>query len=250
MPTSSSRPNANSPKAHADDIRMLADFIINTGLQPVPLPREFFYASLPLCVIDAVFSIGVTYTSTRNTVIRFAERQGWALGPVEERHHGEKTVGEFLACYAGLSPDEAADQLFGNRQRTSSRSGILKAEATRRFAIALQDAGIEDFADLSDERLAAAEPKVREIPGQKSGISFDYFRMLAGDDTLIKPDRMVQRFIARAIEEAPEKVGPDRARELLQGAVAELNARGAAWSPRGLDYVVWAHQSGQADVGA
>lgn len=228
---------------------MLADFIEETGLRPVPLPKEFFYASLPLCVIDAVFSIGVTYSSTRNTVVRFSERQGWALGPVEDRHRGEKTVGDFLACYAGLSPDEAADQLFSNRQRTSSRSGILKAEAVQRFAVALQEAGIEDFADLTDERLTAAEAAIRQIPGQKSGISFDYFRMLAGDDNLIKPDRMVQRFIARAIGEGTEKVGPDRARELLQGAVAELNARGAAWSPRGLDHEVWAHQSGQADVG-
>lgn len=248
--TASSKPDANSPKAHADDVRVLAAFIEETGLQPVPLPKEFFYASLPLCVIDAVFSIGVTYSSTRNTVVRFCERLRWALGPVEDRHRGEKTVGDFLSCYAGLSPDEAANQLFGNRQRTSSRSGILKTEAVQRFAVALQEAGIEDFADLTDERLIAAEIIIRQIPEQKSGISFDYFRMLAGDDNLIKPDRMVQRFIARAIGEAPEKVGPDRARGMLQGAVTELNARGETWSPRGLDYVVWAHQSGQTDAGA
>lgn len=225
---------------------MLADFIEETDLRPVPLPKEFFYASLPLCVIDAVFSIGVAYSSTRNTVVRFSARQGWALGPVEDRHHGEKTVGDFLVYYAGLSPDEAADQLFGNRQRTSSRFGILKAEAVRRFAVALQVAGIEDFANLTDERLTMAETIIRQIPGQKSGISFDYFRMLAGDDNLIKPDRMVQRFIARAIGEAPDKVGPDRARGLLQGVVPELNARGSTWSPRTLDHEVWAYQSGHA----
>jgi len=248
--TSSSQPDAHIPTPHTDAIRMLADFVEETGLQPVPLPKEFFYASLPLCVIDAVFSIGVTYSSTRNTVVRFAERQGWVLGPVEDRSHGEKTVGDFLACYAGLSPDEAANQLFGNRQRTSSRSGILKAEAVQHFAIALQETGIEDFVDLTEGRLTAAEATIRQIPGQKSGISFDYFRMLAGDDNLIKPDRMVQRFVARAIGEAPEKVGPDRARGLLQGAVAELNTRGTAWSPRALDHEVWAHQSGQAGSGA
>lgn len=215
----------------------------DTSLPAGSPPQEFFYASLPLCVIDAVFSIGVTYISTRNTVVRFCERQDWALGPVRDRHHGEKTVGDLLACYTSLSLDEAADQLYGNRQRTSSRSGILKAEAVQRFAVALQRAGIEDFADLTDERLTAAEAFVRRIPGQGSGISFDYFRMLAGDDDLIKPDRMVQRFIARGLGEAPEKVGPDRARVLLQDAVTELNARGAAWSPRGLDHEVWAYQS-------
>ena len=74
--------------------------------------------------------------------------------------------------------------------------------------------------------------------------------MLAGDDNRIKPDRVVQRFIARAIGETPERVGPDRARAMLQSAVAALNACGHDWSPRGLDYVIWAHQSGQGVVGA
>jgi len=95
---------------------------------------------------------------------------------------------------------------------------------------------------MTDDRLEVAATAIRQIPGQKSGILFDYFRMLAGDDTRIKPDRMVQRFIARAIDEAPETVDPDRAREPLQGAATELNTRG-------LDYVGWAYQSGQADAG-
>ena len=37
----------------------------------IELGEEYGYASLPLCVIDAVFSIGVRYTSTENTVARF-----------------------------------------------------------------------------------------------------------------------------------------------------------------------------------
>ena len=39
------------------------------------------------------------------------------------------------------------------RQRTSSRSGILKADAVRRFAMALSEAGINDFPCIADERL-------------------------------------------------------------------------------------------------
>ena len=37
------------------------------------LPDEYRYASLPLCVIDAVYSIGVTYEVTRRTVTRWCE---------------------------------------------------------------------------------------------------------------------------------------------------------------------------------
>ncbi len=93
-----------------------------------------------------------------------------------------------MECFSGLAPEDAADALFGNRQRTSTRSGILKAEAVRRFALALRDAGIDEFPDLDDDRLAKAEAIARTIPGQRSGISFDYFRMLAGDDSLSIPE--------------------------------------------------------------
>lgn len=91
--------------------------------------------------------------------------------------------------------------------------------------------------------MAEAEAIIRSIPGQRSGISFDYFRMLAGDDGRIKPDRMVQRFIAKALGITPEQVGPEQARALLQGAVQELNKRGDTWSPRRLDYVIWLRES-------
>jgi hypothetical protein len=236
----------HDPYAPVDQqAQKLADYMTETGLELIELSPEYYYASLPLCIIDAVFSIGVTYTSTRNTVIRFCERQGWTrtLEPKTERNRGEHTIGEFLGLFEGLTQDQMADDLFGNRQRTSSRSGIPKAEAVRRFAEALRKVGIDDFVDLASDRLAAAENLVREIPGQKSGISFDYFQMLAGDDNLIKPDRMVQRYIGKAIDLKPEQVTPDRARELLIGAIKILEAKGTVWSPRQLDYTIWKMQS-------
>ena len=41
-----------------------------TNLQ---LDQAYFYQSLPLCVIDAVYSIGVRYSATEATVGRFCE---------------------------------------------------------------------------------------------------------------------------------------------------------------------------------
>jgi len=233
-------------EATTQQARQLADYIIETRLEPLPLPEEFFYASLPLCVVDAVFSIGVTYTSTANTVTRFCKRQDWvkSLSPDAPRQTGEHSISEFLALFDDLTPEQMVDNLFGNRQRTSSRSGILKAEAVQRFAAELLESGINDFGDISDARLAGAESLIREIPGQRSGISFDYFRMLAGDDNLIKPDRMVQRYIARALGGKPEQATPDLARTVLQGAISALEERGYPWSPRQLDYAMWSVESG------
>jgi hypothetical protein len=54
----------------------------------------FHYASLPICVIDAVFSIGVRYASTERTVKEWCNRYGWDW----ERSSGtkERTISEFL----------------------------------------------------------------------------------------------------------------------------------------------------------
>lgn len=46
---------------------------------------------------------------------------------------------------------------------------------------------------------ARFEADVRAIPGQGSGISLQYFWMLAGSDDFIKPDRMVLRFLQAAL---------------------------------------------------
>lgn len=226
-------------------VKKFTDYIIDIDLKPTPLPQEFFYASLPLCVIDAVFSIGVTYTSTRNTVARFCELQAWTMTDEShgDRTKGEHTIEEFLNLFVGLTPERMANDLFGNHQRTSSRSGILKAEAVHQFALALRNSEINDFADLTEHRLKETEKLILGIPGQGSGISFDYFRMLAGDNNLVKPDRMVQRFIAKSLGIEPKQVSPDVARELMKGAVEQLIKRGCIWSPRELDYVIWQRES-------
>ncbi len=47
-------------------------------LSNLPQPKEYGYQNLPFCIIDAVFSIGVNYTSTSfgNTVKHFCEHFG------------------------------------------------------------------------------------------------------------------------------------------------------------------------------
>ena len=51
-----------------------------TGALSVKLPREYSYKSLPMALVDAVFSIGVKYRAVENTVERFCLYQspGWA----------------------------------------------------------------------------------------------------------------------------------------------------------------------------
>jgi hypothetical protein len=122
------------------------------------LRAEHFYASLPLCIIDAVFSIGVRYAGTTKTVIRWAKSQvpEWPL--YQRGISKEHGVSELIEAMSPHTDEELANRFFGNRQRTSTKNGILKSEAVRKFAVALRQAGIELFSDVDDEgKLLKAE---------------------------------------------------------------------------------------------
>lgn len=229
-------------------VARLADYIDQTELIVLKLADEYRYASLPLCVVDAVFSIGVRYTSTQKVVSNLCEFSGWTrFAPSrEDRGAGEYGIGDLNSMFDKFGVEGMAESVFQNRQRTSSRSGILKAEAVLLYCRALIEAGINDFPDLDVERREYAEAIILGLPGQSSGIAFDYFMMLAGDDNLIKPDRMVQRYVGYALglESVPQ---PRQAAILVRLAARELRQRGRLWTPLSLDYAIWKHQSQQGD---
>ncbi|HWE53078.1 MAG TPA: hypothetical protein VG273_25025 [Bryobacteraceae bacterium] len=194
------------------------------------------YRSLPLCVIDAVYSIGVRYESTERTVDDFCR---WSCWSYTEEH----SVGEFLDLmepYAGRW-DALAVEVFRNRQRTSSRSGVLKAEAVYRFSQELRRSGVETLKDVSkvgsDRRLRSA---ITDIPGQGSGISLKYFMMLAGFEGVVKPDRMISRFVADAL--GVDSVGTDLAEALVLSAHRLLHTENPRLTASMLDYGIWTYQ--------
>ena len=225
-------------------VARLANYIEQTELKIPKLADEYRYASLPLCVVDAVFSIGVRYTSTQKVVSNLCEYAGWTrfFASREARGAGEYGIGDLNSMFDKFGAEGMAESVFQNRQRTSSRSGILKAEAVLLYCRTLIKAGINDFPDLDGERREYAEAIILGLPGQSSGIAFDYFMMLAGDDNLIKPDRMVQRYVAHALDldSVPQ---PRQAAILVRLAAKELRTRGQLWTPLSLDNAIWRHQS-------
>lgn len=232
----------------ASPVSKLADHIEQSGLVVPALADEYRYASLPLCVVDAVFSIGVRYTSTQKVVSNLCEYTGWTrfASSREDRGEGEHGLTDLMAFFDTLGIEGMADTVFQNRQRTSSSSGILKSEAVLLYCRALTEAGINTFADFDQDRCEYAEAMILGLPGQSSGIAFDYFMMLAGDDNLIKPDRMVQRYVANALklDAIPQ---PRQAAILVRLAAKVLRKRGRQWTPLSLDHAIWKHQSRQGD---
>jgi hypothetical protein len=203
-------------------------------------PSPTRYASVPLCVLDAVFSLNARYQATRRVPERYCRHFGLPLWrpraevpPAGQQH----TVSDFLANLEHGGAEAFAVEVLRNRQRTSTRNGILKAEAAGRFARALADHGVQELQDVgaaaTNGRLEAA---VQAVPGQGSGISLTYFFMLAGSDDLVKPDRMLGRFLRRSLG---RRVGPEETQELLAAATAQLRLRYPQLTPGLLDQAIW-----------
>jgi hypothetical protein len=179
---------------------------------------------VPLAVCDAVFSIGARYEAvTRPVVRRFAGFIGSALYAPDP---GKLVTPREALCLCNRHTDESlATEVFGNRQRTSTRNGVLKTEALRRWLSVLADQNLTSFADILSGRNWLAG--VKAIPGQGHAV-LSYFLMLSGDGSRIKPDRHILRFC-------------ERHRGRLQD-LAPI-ATEPAIEPRRLDYAIWLHAS-------
>lgn len=89
------------------------------------------------------------------------------------------TISQMIHNIASVGVENSADVIFKNHQRTSSRNGVLKAEAVFLFATILQKYGIETLSDMLEKRIPSeAEREILEIPGQKSGLALRYFACL------------------------------------------------------------------------
>jgi hypothetical protein len=195
------------------------------------------YDSVGLAMIDAVWSIGVRFESVRNVMARYrAERLAGGHDPGADR---PEDVRRFIEACGG--PEGFAVRMH-NRQRTSSRNGILKAEAVLQEARILEHESVGVPADLtgaSEERLDHLRGRWSSVPGQASGISWRAFCMLVGLAE-VKPDRMIRRYVASALGRSGETaVGVDEARDLVMATAAHLGI-----SPRALDNAIWSYQSG------
>lgn len=192
---------------------------------------------LALCVIDSVQSTGVTYSSVEKVVARYrAYRRG---------HGGEPNtdgVPELLATFDELGGPDGWSQKIGNGNRTSSRAGApLKAAAILHAAKTLAAEGVDTTAGLREtaadaDCLAAVEAAWRRVVGQRSGITWHYMQMLAGIPG-VKPDRMICRFVADALELPRRSVTTGFALEIVTAAAMEMRA-----SPTDLDHAVWQFQ--------
>lgn len=127
-------------------------------LEHFELPEEYSYASLPLCVIDCIFSIGARYSSTSNTVIRYCNY--YKLKRLQNEDTTEckqHTISELKNNIESLGSEKFAKSVLNNCQRTSTVNGILKSEAVLQWAKILENYDIQHIQDIKkklDKRLS------------------------------------------------------------------------------------------------
>jgi len=233
------------------EVKALADYVIRVlSLDEAKLSDEYFYQNLSLCVIDSIYSIGVRYAGVQAVVDRYCRK--FELKKVRDDRtnfpvsNEQESISEFCKRIE-MCPNELALTLFQNRQRTSAKSGILKAEAVQQFARILHSYEIENFQDVAQiSSKASFEKSIQNIRGQRSGISLKYFWMLAGAENFIKPDRMVIRFVETALNRSipPTAKNIVEVERLLREVCEHIKTetKYSNLTPRLLDHEVWKYQ--------
>ncbi|MEV7595663.1 hypothetical protein AB0O42_35930, partial [Streptomyces sp. NPDC089922] len=193
--------------------------------------------SLALAVLDAIWSVGIRYTTTQGVVSRYTTHRRLVGGDA-----AHDTLTDLLALYDRLGGTNSFATTVGTSNRVSTQPGAtLKSEAVHQAATTLHRLGIDtatQFRQAQGTDLGTqAETAWRAVPGQRSGISWRYLRMLLGIPD-VKPDRMVKRFIATALGTDEQQLPTGQALRLVQAAAAHHGVE-----PHALDHEIWKYQT-------
>ena len=215
-------------------------------LESAQLSNAYYYQSLPFCIIDAVFSLGVRYGQVENVIRNVAKVADWNIfrsnGSNFLSANQQKNISDLLSEIN--KHKNPCQTLFNNRGYANPSAQnvpkVQKADLVHKFAGVLKRHQIETFQDLASygdpDALDAA---LCALPALTSGVGVRYFRMLSGDENQVKPDRMIQRFIRDAIG---KNLDANACVTIIQGACQILNAKGSPLTPRLLDHEIWKFQ--------
>lgn len=229
-----------------DDLAVgrLADAVVALD----PQPRERRWTSLSFCIADAVWSIGANYDGVVVPLVR--KKLAGQMGVEQPTIPATDPIAVDplpVTRLVELGADKLAE--LTNRQRTSTRNGILKADAVIRHAAVFIDHGITTLPKaielLTDtDRFALIDNELRSIPGEGAhGVRRNYLWMLIGQDDLIKPDRMVLRWF----EHHGAIVDPAGARDIIAQLITPVGQRlGRAVTAWEIDHAIWGAGRGLA----
>jgi hypothetical protein len=213
------------------------------------LGDEYYYHSLPLAAIDAVFSAQALYPSVQNVVQRYCSKYELPVfrSPREQLPPPEhqETVSDLIRKMKRDGTPYFIENVFLNRSVTSGRK---KAEILLELLEVFDRLQIQTFQDIQGWLNQPVQQKklinaITSIHGIGEA-TYRYFLMLSGDEQMVKPDTMILRFIKSAIN---ENVNEAEAVSLIQAVSRQLLPQYPRLNPRLLDYIIWSWQREQDD---
>lgn len=210
------------------------------GDQSLWITADGYPQSLALGIIDSIFSTGSRYQSVTNVVKEYRAHRASQGGDADQ--DGTK---ELLATFEEAGGSAGWADLVNNRKPANTQpNALLKAEVIKRAAQALQGLGITTRDDVhasyaADNSLAELKKTWLCLPSQSSGVTFNYFLILCGFQS-VKPDRMIIRFVQEHAGLGGKDITPMQTAELI-GQVADQYPT----QPRKLDHVIWRYVSGR-----
>lgn len=214
-----------------------------------PQPRQYRWASLTYCIVDAVWSIGSDYDSVVTKMVRsvagvFADESP-KIPAKSVLPKDPVPLERFLERFQHT---EALIEVT-NHQLTSTRNGVRKAEVVREYALRLHRMHVDTLTDAQEvlDDQARAEEVDRTLVGLPGdgqyGIRRGYLWMLVGDESRVKPDRMVLRWLKTQGSLAED---PATAAVVLREVAEHLTAGGRPTTPWEVDHAIWLAQKSQS----
>ena len=201
-----------------------------------------YYSSLPLCALDAIFSIRLDYYKQ---VVPVVEKMCETLDiPMLAANPSEMpTVKEQLTVSAFIQKlidkdlwDVDKMTSITHAYKTAGAGQILKTDAFIQFLNILVRHKIDTFQDLNSvENQYNLGMELRAIKGQKESVS--YFFMLAGDKYDVKVDTHLTRYAQRATGEA--NLTYQQIKDLYKNAAKAFSTETEEMTPRHFDHIVW-----------
>lgn len=225
-----------SPDRGSESALLTAAIEADLGLDATRWFEPEGYESVALAVLDSIYSTGNHYTSVLNALSRYrAARQAEGADPNKDT---AADLVEATDRWGGI------DALVANTNQCrawAAKAAPYKAEAAYGAARVLSEHGLNTRADVQDElsdpaRQEASPVKAawRQLPGQRSLLTWTYFLMLCGVPG-VKADRMVVAYASRALG---RDVTPKEAATLVGQIADEIHVNRTK-----LDHAIWRKES-------
>lgn len=197
------------------------------------------YQSVALCVLDSVYSTGNRYSSVLGFLDDYRD-----LRASQGADANTDSASDLIEAIGMAGGTAAFADKTSKRWRTSTKPGAaLKADAALDAAKILRRHKVETVADILDQfsdrsvqDASLVKKEWLDIEGQRSGLTWRYFLMLAKVQG-VKADRMIVRYVSAAIGRS---VSAAQAGDLIEQVAESMGT-----TPIKLDHAIWRKESGR-----